>query len=87
LAGIWASSAERPRAWLARRVHPLRAIGTAVIEIYAFYRRAEAEYNQLQAPLVHDLERLPAHVKAARDATRQAALDSAAAALAARTDD
>lgn len=75
-----AASSERTRALLVRSIDPLHAAGTAMLEVYAFYRDAEADYGQLAAPLLQDLDALAPRVAVAREAARRSVLELAATA-------
>lgn len=71
----WAATSERSRAWALPTTVPLSAAGTAVLEVYAYYLEAAADFNRLEPAHVPDLDALPMSVAAARQGARQAAFE------------
>jgi predicted nucleic acid-binding protein len=69
----WAATSGRSKEWARRASGPFTAAGTTLIEVYAYYLEAQADFNRLAPPHAPDLDTLPPTAAAARERARQSA--------------
>jgi len=60
---------------LPRLRDPLATVGTAIVQVYAYYTDADRDHGRLASPLLTDIDELSADVADAREAARRSAIE------------